>query len=166
MPPARRRQIRVQAAAQSTDANSLANLRQHCAENDLPVHSRRATLINRLQQHASANASGTSSAGSSTIPQPASTPNLLSDAQLAQVQSIVTQSVEQSANEIAANAARAAVAAMTSSASATGSSLNHVILDTAPDETTTASPESSCVPPVFPPQAVATTIPIEGGVHA
>ena len=117
MPPTR---------SQRTNDVSVNELRQRCAEKGLSTKGRKAILISRLQQHATTNPApatalppldtdntstpATSSPGE--IPQNLS---LLNDAQMAQIQSIVSRSIEQSITEIASNAARAAVNAMQSS---------------------------------------------------
>lgn len=153
MPSVRRRRTTERQTAQSTDENSLANLRQRCAEKGLPIHGRRDTLVARLQQHASASLTASpsvspsaSSSGIQASPTPP--PNLLTDAQIAQIQSIVTRSVEQSVNEIATNVAT------------TGSSVDHVT----EQETVTASLGRSSVPNVTLPQAE-TNIPYGHGSH-
>ena len=110
MPPVRRGRSRENANGENSSHNSTddtASLRRQCAEKGLPSNGRRNTLISRLQQHAAtnANSSSTSSQADEAGPQ-------LSASQLAQIESIVTRSVEQSVAEIATNAARAAVQAM------------------------------------------------------
>ena len=126
MPPVcRRKSSAAPATAPPNDVNSLANLRQRCAEKGLSVQGRRATLLSRLQQHVAASTSEIptrSPTGSTELQQPESSQILLSDDHLTQIQSIVTRTVEQSANEIATSAARAAVAALTSEPSASISS--------------------------------------------
>ena len=137
MPPVRRRKSSAAPTAPPNDVNSLANLRQRCAEKGLSVQGRRATLLSRLQQHAAESTSEIptrSPTGSTELQQPESSQILLSDDQLAQIQSIVTRTVEQSANEIATSAARAAVAALTSEPSASSSSVDQVTA-TEPAET-------------------------------
>ena len=89
-------------------------LRRRCEEKGLSTTGRKATLISRLQQHASKNTNpGTSTR--STMEQ--NEPGLLNDAQLSQneIQSIVSRSIEQAMSEIATNAARAAVNAIQNS---------------------------------------------------
>ena len=83
--------------------------------------------------------------GSTELQQPESTQTLLSDDQLAQIQSIVTRAVEQSANEIATSAALAAVAALTSEPSASSSNVDQ---GTATEPTETAPLGSSSNPTV------------------
>ena len=137
MPPVRRRKSSAAPTAPPNDVNSLANLRQRCAEKGLSVQGRRATLLSRLQQHVAASTSEIptrSPTGSTELQQPESSQILLSDDQLAQIQSIVTRTVEQSANEIATSAARAAVAALTSEPPASSSSVDQVTA-TEPAET-------------------------------
>ncbi|CAB3980493.1 gag [Paramuricea clavata] len=117
MPPVRRgrtREINEGSSSQNTTDN-VANLRQQCAEKGLPTNGRRNVLIARLQQHAAANANlpSTSSESRPVIPE---TQPALTESQLAQIQGlIVSRSVEQSVAEIATNAARAAVQAMSNS---------------------------------------------------
>ena len=87
-------------------------LRRRCEEKGLSTTGRKATLISRLQQHASKNTNpGTSTR--STVEQ--NEPGLLNDAQLSQIQSIVSRSIEQAMSEIATNPARAAVNAIQNS---------------------------------------------------
>ena len=87
-------------------------LPRRCEEKGLSTTGRKATLISRLQQHASKNTNpGTSTR--STVEQ--NEPGLLNDAQLSQIQSIVSRSIEQAMSEIATNAARAAVNAIQNS---------------------------------------------------
>ena len=86
-------------------------LRRRCEEKGLSTTGRKATLISRLQQHASKANPGTSTR--STVEQ--NDPGLLNDAQLSQIQSIVSRSIEQVMSEIAINAARAAVNAIQNS---------------------------------------------------
>ncbi|CAB4007392.1 gag [Paramuricea clavata] len=97
----------------------------------LSDHGRRNTLVARLQQHASTSSSNNTATEAATIVDIANNSEqtplverrsvshesssenpLLNDAQLAQIQSIVAKTVEQSVNDIATNAARAAVQAM------------------------------------------------------
>ena len=128
MPPVRRHKVARQGAATNAASSnndsqpSIRDLRQRCVEKGLPDHGRRNTLIARLQQHASTNNDATETATMADVPSTSvetttATPRespLLNDAQLAQIQSIVARSVQESVNEIATNAARAAVQAMTS----------------------------------------------------
>ena len=117
MPPVRRGRTSEQnegSSSQNTTDN-VANLRQQCAEKGLPTNGRRNMLIARLQQHAAANVNlpSTSSESRPVIPE---TQPALTESQLAQIQGLVSRSVEQSVAEIATNAARAAVQAMSNSA--------------------------------------------------
>ena len=88
---------------------TIDDLRRRGEEKGLSTTGRKATLISRLQQHASENTNpGTSTR--STVEQ--NEPGLLNDAQLSQIQSIVSRSIEQA---IPTNAARAAVNAIQNS---------------------------------------------------
>ena len=98
MLPVRRRKSSAASTAPPNDVNSLANLRQRCAEKGLlllSVQGRRATLLSTSEIRTR------SPTGSTELQQPESSQILLSDDQLTQIQSIVTRTVEQSANEIA-----------------------------------------------------------------
>ena len=103
MPPARNKKARRQAncatLSSSTSDTTVANFRQQCAEKGLPTQGRRNVLIARLQNHAARNANSASRP-------PVETTALLTEEQLAQIQSIVTKTVEQSVSEIALNAAQ------------------------------------------------------------
>ena len=137
MPPVRRQGAGSrprQTVANYVNQPSVEQLRQQCLDRGLSDHGRRNTLIARLQQHATINDNATEA---STRPaasnnagnaQPSNSRDnrgkirhetvsrseapLLTSAQLAQIQSIVSQTVQQSMNDIATNAARAAVQAM------------------------------------------------------
>ena len=101
MPPVRNRRRTL-----ADNDVTIDVLRRRCEEKGLSTTGRKATLISRLQQHASKNTNpGTSTR--STVEQ--NEPGLLNDAQLSQIQSIVSRSIEQAMSEIATNAARAAV---------------------------------------------------------
>ena len=121
MPRIRRNETSERATRPSTaNYDSITDLRRRCDEEGLPSDGRRTTLVARLQQHAARNSSSAAPnafvAQSTDIHTPATQFSaLLTDAQLAQIESIVSKSVERSAVEIATNAARAAVQAMTSS---------------------------------------------------
>ncbi|CAB4017097.1 Hypothetical predicted protein, partial [Paramuricea clavata] len=111
---------RRQTRSGTGDDDSIASLRRRCEEEGISSGGRRQTLIARLQQHTTENvpsATPSTSVETSTVSSTLATqsPALLTDAQLAQIRSIVSESVERSAAEIATNAARAAVQAMTSS---------------------------------------------------
>ena len=97
-----------------------------CLDKGLSDHGRRNTLVARLQQHASTSSSNSNATevearveqtALETTSVPRENPSessLLNDAQLAQIQSIIARTVQQSVNDIATNAARAAVQAMAS----------------------------------------------------
>ena len=107
MPPVRNRRRTL-----ADNDVTIEDLRRRCEEKGLSTTGRKATLISRLQQHASDNTNpGTSTR--STVEQ--NEPGLLNDAQLSQIQSIVSRSIEQAMSEIATNAARAAVNAIQNS---------------------------------------------------
>ena len=107
MPPVRNRRRTL-----ADNDVTIDVLRRRCEEKGLSTTGRKATLISRLQQHASKNTNpGTSTR--STVEQ--NEPGLLNDAQLSQIQSIVSRSIEQTMSEIATNAARAAVNAIQNS---------------------------------------------------
>ena len=107
---------------------SLSDLRKKCAEKGLSTKGRKATLVSRLQQYASSGPSTTSepldnaTPRASQISTPVPTgesvhiPSLLNDAQMTQVRSIVSRSIEESITEIASQAARGAVNALQCSA--------------------------------------------------
>ena len=117
MPPVPRENSRKAANRKSsnTNANDTASLRRLCVEKGLPSHGRRNILISRLEKHA-ATSTQTVVSNPTTSQQPDDTrSSLLSEDQLAQIQSIVTRSVEESVAEIAGNAASAAVEAMSNS---------------------------------------------------
>ncbi|CAB4009663.1 Hypothetical predicted protein [Paramuricea clavata] len=109
---------RRQTRSGTGDDDSIASLRRRCEEEGISNGGRRQTLIARLQQHTTGNvpsATPSTSVETSTVSSTLATqsPALLTDAQLAQIRSIVSESIERSASEIATNAARAAVQAMT-----------------------------------------------------
>ena len=104
MPPVRNRRRTL-----ADNDVTIDVLRRRCEEKGLSTTGRKATLISRLQQHASKN----TNPGTSTVEQ--NEPGLLNDAQLSQIQSIVSRSIEQAMSEIATNSARAAVNAIQNS---------------------------------------------------
>ena len=111
MPPARRRSKSTNLTP-TTNGDTVASLRQKCADEGLPTHGRRPVLVYRLQHHAESQAENTQS------PEPRNTQSspsesALSETQLAQIQCLVSRSVEQAIAEITSNTARAAVGAMT-----------------------------------------------------
>ena len=111
MPPARRRSKSTNLTP-ATNGDTVASLRQKCADEGLPTHGRRPVLVYRLQHHAESQAENTQS------PEPRNTQSspsesALSETRLAQIQCLVSRSVEQAIAEISSNAARAAVEAMT-----------------------------------------------------
>ena len=107
MPPVRNRRRTL-----ADNDVTIEDLRRRCEEKNLSTTGRKATLISRLQQHASENTNpGTSTR--STVEQ--NEPGLLNDAQLSQIQSIFSRSIEQAMSEIATNAARAALNAIQNS---------------------------------------------------
>ena len=141
MPPVRRKKTTARQRADNVNEPSLNDLRQQCRDKGLSDQGRKNTLIARLQQHASTSSSGSCSENTptrtnetnshneqittETISTPSESPRespLLNDAQLAQIQSIIAQTVQQSVNDIVTNAARAAVQAMASTPVATSTS--------------------------------------------
>ncbi|CAB4024859.1 Hypothetical predicted protein [Paramuricea clavata] len=126
MPPVRRQNAATQQRAGNVNQPSVNDLRQQCLDKGLSDHGRRNTLVARLQQHASTSSSNSNATEVETrVEQTAlettsvprenpSKSSLLNDAQLAQIQSIIARIVQQSVNDIATNAARAAVQAMAS----------------------------------------------------
>ena len=114
MPPVRnrgaRRQENRESSSSSNNVDTIASLRRQCAEKGLLTHGRKNALVARLQNHAAENVNSPS-----TPPQVEVSSALLTESQIAQIQSIVTRTVEQSVSEIASNAARAAVQAMANS---------------------------------------------------
>ncbi len=121
MPRIRRNETSERATTPSiANYDSITDLHRRCDEEGLPSDGRRTTLVARLQQHAARNSSSAAPNASVTQSTDLHTPAtqfsaLLTDAQLAQIESIVSKSVERSAVEIATNAARVAVQAMISS---------------------------------------------------
>ena len=122
MPPARTRKCRHNNQANSSQppstADNIASLRRQCADKGLPTHGRKNALVARLQNHAVENANL-----NSTLPPAELSSALLTEPQLAQIQSIVQRTVEQSVSEIASNAARAAVQAMANSSPNTSNNI-------------------------------------------
>ena len=81
----------------------------------MPSHGQRNLLISRLQKHVAASTQTVENNPTTSV-QPDDTRScLLTEDQLAQIQSLVTRSVEESVAEIASNAARAAVEAISNS---------------------------------------------------
>ncbi len=123
MPPVRRVRIRDanEGSASSSNASNVRNnevtitsLLRQCAEKGLPTHGRRNALVARLQHHATANENQlrvTTTEEPQPPPMdlltlPTESQQLLSEEQLAQMQSIASRCVEQAAAEIASKAAR------------------------------------------------------------
>ena len=98
-------------------ANDTASLRRQCVEKGLPSHGRRNLLISRLQKHAPTSTQTVENNPTTSVQPDDTRSSLLTEDQLAQIQSLVTRSVEESVAEIASNAARAAVEAMSNSPS-------------------------------------------------
>ena len=173
MPPIRRRSARqlpngVQPTQAGTSGNDTASLRRQCAENGLPSHGWRNVLISRLQQHAArptstGTAANPSLPSTSTSPQTEETrPPLFTEEHLAQIQSIVTRSVEQSVATIATNAARAAVEAMSSTPQQANDNTNPVVLDEIAVNTANPSAASSVE---FQPTLTTNNVPYGNGFH-
>ena len=81
----------------------------------MPSHGQRNLLISRLQKHVAASTQTVENNPTTSV-QPDDTRScLLTEDQLAQIQSLVTRSVEELVAEIASNAARAAVEAISNS---------------------------------------------------
>ncbi|CAB3993578.1 gag [Paramuricea clavata] len=109
---------------------SLSHLRKKCAEKGLSTTGRKATLVSRIQQYASSRPSTTSQPSDTATPSASTsetstpvptgervhTPSLVNDAQMTQVRSIVSRSVEELITEIASQAAHAAENALQCSA--------------------------------------------------
>ena len=149
MPPVRRVRIRDanEGSASSNNVSNVRNnvvtitsLRRQWAEKGLPTHGRRNALVARLQHHATANENLRVTTTEEPQPPPTDlltlsteSKQLLSEAQLAQMQSIASRCVEQAAAEIASKAVWAAVQAMSNSTScASGSNAANnipVVLD-------------------------------------
>ena len=155
MPPVRRRNAKRHSTRESSsntnpvDGNT-DSLRRQCAEKGLTSSGRRNVLISRLQRHA-ASANTTVAAenipSTSTSPQPDDqSPPPFSEEHLAQIQSIVTQSIEQSVTVIATNAARAAVEAMSSTPQQSHENRSPVdIVETAVSTTNSSLPSATSV---------------------
>ena len=111
MPPARRRSKSANPTP-TKNGETVASLRQKCADKGLPTHGRRPVLVSPLQHHAESQAENRQSPEPRNT-QPSHSESALSETQLAQIQSLVSRSVEQAIAEISSNAARAAVEAMT-----------------------------------------------------
>ena len=117
---------------------------------------RKATLVSRLQQYASSrpsttsqpsdNATPSASTSQTSTPVPTGesvhTPSLLNDAQMTQVRSIVSRSIEESITEIASQAARAAVNALQCSATSPNESSPATLEDRVADHHATSSTRS------------------------
>ena len=128
MPPARTRKRGQNNQASSSQppsaVDNIASLRRQCADKGLPTHGRKNALVARLQNHSAENANLNSA------PPPAELSSaLLTEPQLAQIQSIVQRTVEQSVSEIASNAARAAVQAMANSSPNTSNNITGFTAD-------------------------------------
>ena len=143
MPPIRRQRAgsqRRKATANYGNEPSIQQLRQQCLDKGLPDHGRRNLLIARLQQHATITNNVLRPAEShdnSDNVQPSevresrneiqqgtqnqSETPLFNSAQLVQIRSIITQTVQESVNEIATTAARAVVQAMPNTSVSTAS---------------------------------------------
>ena len=114
MPPVRNRRARKQenreCSSSTNNADSIESLRRQCAEKGLLTHGRKNALVARLQNHAAQNVN------SPLIPSQVQVSSaLLTEPQIAQIQSIITRTVEQSVSVTASNAARAAFQAMANS---------------------------------------------------
>ena len=147
---------------------SLSDLRKKCAEKGLPTTGRKATLVSRLQQYASSrpsttsqpsdNATPSASTSQTSTPVPTGesvhTPSLLNDAQMTQVRSIVSRSIEESITEIASQAARAAVNALQCSATSPNESSPATLEDRVADHHATSSTRSPDPVPVTVPTVV------------
>ncbi len=118
-----------------------------CAEKGLPSSGRRNVLISRLQQHAATPSSTIAAAdlpSTSTSPESDDPPPpLLTEQHLAQTQSIVTQSVEQSVATIATKAAHAAVEAMSLMPPTNNANRSPVVVDEIAVSTRDLSPISA-----------------------
>ena len=133
MPPIRRQRAGSQrriATANCGNEPSIQQLRQQCLDKGLPDHGRRDSLIARLQHaritnnvlrpaesHDNSDNVQPSEARESRNEIQQGTQNqseipLFNSAQRVQIRSIITQTVQESVNEIATTAARAAVQAM------------------------------------------------------
>ncbi len=152
MPPVRRRNAGGHSNGKSSSHTNSAgsdtdSLRRQCAEKGLPSSGRRNVLISQLQQHAATPSSRVAAAdlpSTSTSPQlDDSPPPLFTEEHLAQIQSIVTRSVEQSVATIATNAARAAVEAMSSTSEQNNANRSPVVVDEIVVSTTDLSPISA-----------------------
>ncbi|CAB4033791.1 Hypothetical predicted protein, partial [Paramuricea clavata] len=108
MPPVRNRGARraenQECSSSSNNIDSIESLRRQCAEKGLLTHGRKNALVARLQNHAAENVNSPS-----TPPQVEVSSALLTESQIAQIQSIITRTVEQS------HAACAAIQAMANS---------------------------------------------------
>ena len=187
MPPVRRKNSTARQGAESVNEPSLNDLRQQCRDKGLSDQGRKNTLIARLQQHASTSSSescnvntatgaairvGTISQSEQPTIETISTPlenssesPLLNNAQLAHIQSIITQTVQQSVNDIATNAARAAVQAMASTPVPTPTSDAHQseLLDNATAILQTGPEMQHGSPPILP--APTTCLPYGKSFH-
>ena len=188
MPPVRRKNSTARQRAESVNEPSLNDLRQQCRDKGLSDQGRKNTLIARLQQHASTSSSescnvntatgaairvGTISRSEQPTTETISTPlenssesPLLNNAQLAHIQSIITQTVQQSVNDIATNAARAAVQAMASTPVPTPTSDAHQsepLLDNATAILQTGTEMQHGSPPILP--APTTCLPYGKSFH-
>ena len=135
---------------------SLSDLRKKCAEKGLPTTGRKAALVSRLQQYASSRPSATSQPSDNATPSASTsqtstpvptgesvhTPSLLNDAQMTQVRSIVSRSIEETITEIASQAARAAVNALQCSTAAPNESSPASLEDRVADHHATSSTRS------------------------
>ena len=125
MPPVRRRASADAAPTERPELNNLyvADLRALCTRLNLSEQGRRDTLIKRLNLHygndpqlESVAEHPVSNGGQDreSLPNPpcSSSPQLFNDSQMAQIQSLVSSTIQASIQEIASNAAKAAIDAM------------------------------------------------------
>ena len=114
MPPVRNRRARRQenreCSSSTNNVDSVESLRRQCAKKGLLTRGRKNASVARLQNHAAENVNSPSTPSQVEV-----SSVLLTESQIAQIQSIITRTVEQSVSEIAPNAAHAAVQAMANS---------------------------------------------------